>query len=141
MATAYYDRPVYFASGPVRGDGYERRTAEAARADCERDAAACARLGGGAYSDRRVAVRMGSDVYFVGEGSVCFPRRAIVAAVSEEIAEGNGVRRPRLKRDDWSGWIVTSIRGRRDLWRVKARWPDGEDYYADFDISHVCGLE
>jgi hypothetical protein len=45
----------YTCIGSVRGCcGVAHRTLEGAAAHCERDQRACASLGGGAYSDRRV---------------------------------------------------------------------------------------
>ena len=43
----------YICTGPVRGTcGRRHRTVRAAVICCQRDARACRRLGGGAYSDR-----------------------------------------------------------------------------------------
>lgn len=47
---------TYTTRGSVRGGcGHRHKTIESALACAERDARACASLGGGAYSDRRVA--------------------------------------------------------------------------------------
>jgi len=49
----------YIASGEIRGDcGHRHRTIGTARLCAEKDWERCARLGGGAYSDRGVT---GSD--------------------------------------------------------------------------------
>ena len=51
---------TYCAHGSVRGRcAHSHRTIVAAFACAQRDAASCARLGGGAYSDRTVARRDG----------------------------------------------------------------------------------
>lgn len=140
MAIATTTPPRYQAVGSCRDAvGPRRHRLSAAVRDAERDQADCAALGGGAYSDAAVEVRVAGAIYGVGDDDEArYDRSAILAAVGDSIANGGGQRRPRRARDDWSGWVVFG----GGLYRVTARWPDAADgsHEVSAEIDLICSI-
>jgi hypothetical protein len=132
-------RPTFRAAGDIRGYSPRRTTLAAAQRDCDRDHAACASLGGGAYSDQVVVVEIGGRELIVTEDERSgLSPATILELVGDQIAKGLGhVRRPRLACDDWAGWIV----GGGSLYRVSVRWPDAaEQHEVHPEILRICNL-
>jgi hypothetical protein len=131
-------RPFFRAEGNVRGRDKKRTTPAAAIKDAAQDAESCASLGGGAYSDMVPKCVCGGTPYTIDiDACPASDRSSFLAAISEEIAQGNGIRRNRLQCDDWSGWIYCSA----GVWRAKVRWPDEkEKHEVDADFSLIVGF-
>jgi hypothetical protein len=145
--------PKFRADGDVRGRGPLRTTPEAAIGDILRDRRSCSLTGG--YSDQVPTVVLtssgrydGTWTYGVGaelddQGLLTLTHDAdwpdedrLLKVVGEQIADGKGDRRPKLKRDDWKGWLAT----RNGLFRVFVAWPDDENLLPNVDVRHVCDI-
>ena len=148
--------PRFRADSDVRGRHTLRNTPQAALRDAERDRAQCAALGGGAYSDAVPTVVLTSSgdysrgwIYGVGYvnedgGRLHLTDTAdewdvdeILKLVGEDIAAGhNHVRRPKLKRDDWTGWVATED----GLYSLLVEWPDDENLEPRLEARHICDI-
>jgi hypothetical protein len=131
-------RPFFRAEGSVRGCDKKRTKPAAAIKDAAWDAESCASLGGGAYSDMVATCVCDGTTYAIdADADPAFDRNDFLDAISEEIAQGNGIRRNRLECDDWAGWIYCSA----GVWRANVRWPDGkEKHEVDADFSLIVGF-
>lgn len=135
-------RPIFQAYGSVRGYGPRRSKLTAAIRDCENDRKACANLGSGCYSDYAPVCIMGKlEFLVVDPDDYNAPKRSydrtdILKAIGRSIADGGGIHRPRLKADDWSGWVVAGS----SVLLVDIRWPDDGELHEVIirRMEHIC---